>query len=138
MVSRAAVSHGTESIVIRNGVQKGARRARFVVGLVAGVLASVFSAVPVEARSLSFEERVAAQRAIEQVYWSHRIWPKENSAPKPALSGVLPDRAIRARVEDYLKKSNALATYWQRPITAVWTGTEMIVWGGGDFNMYCY
>jgi hypothetical protein len=33
---------------------------------------------PVAPRSLNFEERVAAQRAIEQVYWSHRIWPKEN------------------------------------------------------------
>jgi hypothetical protein len=25
---------------------------------------------------LTFEERVAYQRSIEQVYWHHRIWPK--------------------------------------------------------------
>ena len=29
-------------------------------------------------RVLTFEDRVAAQRAIEEVYWRHRIWPKEN------------------------------------------------------------
>ena len=32
---------------------------------------------------LTFEERVSYQRAIEEVYWRHRIWPKENSRPKP-------------------------------------------------------
>ncbi len=69
------------------------------------------------ARDLGFEERVAAQRAIEEVYWRHRIWPRENPAPKPPLSVVLPDDAIRAKVEDYLRKSNALETWWQRPIT---------------------
>jgi hypothetical protein len=34
---------------------------------------------------LSLDERVAYQRAIEEVYWRHRIWPKENRAPKPLL-----------------------------------------------------
>jgi hypothetical protein len=28
-------------------------------------------------RTLTFAERVAYQRAIEEVYWRHRIWPKE-------------------------------------------------------------
>src|SRR6266550_2806186 len=28
-----------------------------------------------QARTLSFAERVAYQRAIEDVYWRHRIWP---------------------------------------------------------------
>src|SRR4051812_37786622 len=28
-------------------------------------------------RTLSFAERVAYQRAIEDVYWRHRIWPKD-------------------------------------------------------------
>jgi N-acetylneuraminic acid mutarotase len=75
--------------------------------------------VAASARSdLTFEERVAAQRAIEQVYWSHRIWPKENAAPKPPLSAVLPEAAIRAKVEDYLRASNALDRFWHRPISA--------------------
>ena len=30
-----------------------------------------------QSRTLSFADRVAYQRAIEDVYWRHRIWPKE-------------------------------------------------------------
>src|SRR5262245_10935955 len=40
-------------------------------------------------RMLTFAERVAYQRAIEDVYWRHRIWPKENPDPKPSLDAVL-------------------------------------------------
>ena len=36
-------------------------------------------------RSLSFADRVAYQRAIEEVYWRHRIWPKERPDSKPSL-----------------------------------------------------
>ena len=39
-------------------------------------------------RGFSFVERVAFQRAIEDVYWRHRIWPKENPDPKPELDTV--------------------------------------------------
>ena len=69
------------------------------------------------ARELTFEERVTAQKTIEQVYWNHRTWPETNRGPKPPLSRVLPDAAIRAKVANYLKESNALAKTWQRPIT---------------------
>ena len=59
----------------------------------------VFAAAPtVQARDLSFEQRVAAQKAIEQVYWNHRIWPKENPGPKPLLSTVMPDSATVAGI----------------------------------------
>jgi hypothetical protein len=43
--------------------------------------------------AITFEERVAAQRAVEEVYWNHRLWPKENPGPKPPLSAVIPDAA---------------------------------------------
>ena len=85
------------------------------------VLLLGFSNVATDAASpsgLSFEERVAAQRAIEEVYWRHRIWPAANPTPKPPLPAVLPDETIRSKVEDYLKKSDALALWWQRPVTA--------------------
>ena len=68
-------------------------------------------------RSLSFEDRVVAQRNIEQVYWSHRIWPESNPGPKPALDQVLPDTLIRGRVADYLAKTEALDHFWGRPLT---------------------
>ena len=34
-----------------------------------------------QAETLGFAERVAYQRAIEEVYWRHRIWPKERLIP---------------------------------------------------------
>ena len=68
--------------------------------------------------TLSFAERVAAQRAIEEVYWRHRTWPESNPGPKPGLDEVLPPDRIAARVEDDLRKSAALEAFWGRPITA--------------------
>lgn len=79
----------------------------------------------VQARDLTFEDRVKAQEAIERVYWSHRVWPIENPQPKPPLSAVMSAEAIRAKVEDYLKKSSALETWWKRPVTAGQLQAEM-------------
>jgi hypothetical protein len=70
-----------------------------------------------QARDLTLDERVTAQTAIEQIYWSHRIWPRENQGPKPALSEVVPHSAIRAKIEDTLKKSNAFQEYSGRSIS---------------------
>jgi N-acetylneuraminic acid mutarotase len=62
------------------------------------------------------EQRVAAQTAIEDVYWRHRIWPADNPAPKPSLGQVLPASVVRARVEDYLQESQTLERLWARRI----------------------
>ena len=67
---------------------------------------------------LTLKQRVEYQKAIEQVYWNHRLWPKENQKAKPALAEVMSDSMIEAKVEDALRKSNALEKYWNRPITA--------------------
>src|SRR5438045_3961696 len=75
---------------------------------------------PPAAAGLTFAQRVAYQRAIEEIYWRHRIWPRdggENSKPKPSLDEVMSARQIERKVEDYLRNSQALADYWQRPIT---------------------
>src|SRR5437867_8494667 len=69
-------------------------------------------------RTLSFAERVAYQRAIEDVYWRHRIWPRERPDPKPALNAVMSQEQLEMKVADYVRKSQALEDYWQRPITA--------------------
>jgi N-acetylneuraminic acid mutarotase len=67
-------------------------------------------------RTLSFAERVAYQRAIEDVYWRHRIWPKENPNPKPSLDAVMSQTQLEKKVTDYLRNSQTLEDY--RPITA--------------------
>src|SRR5262249_27301745 len=76
-------------------------------------------------RTLTFEERVSYQRAIEEVYWRHRIWPKDNSNPKPSLDAVMSQAQLEKKVADYLRNSQALEQYWQRPITAAQLQAEM-------------
>jgi N-acetylneuraminic acid mutarotase len=56
-------------------------------------------------RTLTFAERVAYQRAIEEVYWRHRIWPNDNPQPKPPLDAIVSERQIEQKIEDYLRKS---------------------------------
>ena len=90
-----------------------------------GKLFASFPAANVSNRTLTFTDRVAFQRAIEEVYWRHRIWPKENSGPKPSLDAVISQAALEKKVRDYLRKSQALEDYWQRPITAEQLQAEM-------------
>jgi N-acetylneuraminic acid mutarotase len=76
-------------------------------------------------RTLTFADRVAYQRAIEEVYWRHRIWPAANAGPKPPLDRVMSQAQLEKKVEDYLRDSQALADYWQRPITPDQLQAEM-------------
>ena len=69
------------------------------------------------AGSITLEDRIQAQRAIERVYWQHRLWPTDNPAPKPSIDAVMPPRDLASRVATYLKKSHALDEVWHRPIT---------------------
>ena len=62
-------------------------------------------------QTLTFAERVAYQRAIEDVYWRHRVWPEENRSPKPSLDEVMSAEQIEKKVEDYLRDSQALGAY---------------------------
>jgi hypothetical protein len=54
-------------------------------------------------RTLTFAERLAYLRAIEDVYWRHRIWPKENPDPKPPLDAVISQAQLEKKVEQYLR-----------------------------------
>src|SRR2546430_4126218 len=86
---------------------------------------AAFGANAHQSRSLSFADRVAYQRAIEDVYWRHRIWPKERLDPKLSLDKVMSQTQIEKKVEDYLRNSQTLEDYWQRPITADQLQAEM-------------
>jgi N-acetylneuraminic acid mutarotase len=76
-------------------------------------------------RTLTFDERVSYQRAIEEVYWLHRIWPNERPDPKPSLDAVMSQAQLEKKVTDYLRNSQTLENYWQRPITAEQLQAEM-------------
>ena len=90
-------------------------------------LAKLGNALPTAVfyKTLSFADRVAYQSAIEDVYWRHRIWPDTNPGPKPSLDAVMSQAQIEKKVEDYLRNSQALEDYWQRPITADQLQAEM-------------
>ncbi|MBZ0089194.1 MAG: hypothetical protein K8H90_02320, partial [Thermoanaerobaculia bacterium] len=62
--------------------------------------------------ALGFEERVVCQERIETVYWSHRVWPSENLAPKPSREQVMPRDVIAAKVERNLLYEAALEQVW--------------------------
>lgn len=47
------------------------------------------------ARALTYEERLQCIKAVEQVNWQYRIWPKENTGSKPAFAHVMSDEALR-------------------------------------------
>ena len=79
-------------------------------------------------RAFSFAERVAYQRAIEDVYWQHRIWPRnggENPNPKPSFDAVMSQAQLENKVAGYLRDSLMLQDHWQRPITAEQLQTEI-------------
>src|SRR4029077_8462136 len=73
----------------------------------------------------TFAERAAYQRAIEEVYWRHRIWPRENPDPKPPLDAVISQEKLEKKVEDYLRNSQELEDHWQRPLRAEQLQAEM-------------
>src|SRR5262245_57620442 len=77
------------------------------------LLAVVSVAVPASpgSRALTFEQRVAAQRAIEQVYYRH-----QEGATLP-FDEAVPRDLLEAKVRDYLLESAALEQRWGRPIT---------------------
>src|SRR5437667_10718802 len=96
--------------------------------MVSGALLAFFrpeAPAKVFQRTLTFQERVAYQRAIEEVYWRHRIWPKERPDSKPSLDAVMSQTQLEQKVADYLRNSEALEDYWQRPITADQLQAEM-------------
>ena len=84
------------------------------------------TAKPAQQRAmLTLADRVAYQRAIEEVYWRHRIWPKERPDPKPSLDQVMPAAQLEEKVEDYLRNSQALEDYWKAPLSAEQLQAEM-------------
>jgi N-acetylneuraminic acid mutarotase len=88
--------------------------------MITGTLLAFFrseASTNVSHATLTFAQRIAYQRAIEEVYWRHRIWPKENLKPKPSFDMVMSQAQIEKKVEHYLSNSQALEDYWQRPLT---------------------
>jgi hypothetical protein len=93
--------------------------------MVSGALLLSFRSVARDSnRTLTFAQRVGYPRAIEKVYWRHRIWPKKRPDPKPSLDAAMSQAQLEKKVADYLRSSQALEDYWQRPLTGA-TGCKI-------------
>src|SRR5436190_1591562 len=104
------------------------RGASYLLLLLAGTAMAFFgpeAPTKVMPRTLTFAERVSYQRAIEDVYWRHRIWPKENPNSKPSLDAVMSQAQLEKKVEDYLVNSEALEDYGKEPLSAEQLQAEM-------------
>ncbi|HYV86157.1 MAG TPA: hypothetical protein VFB49_09615 [Patescibacteria group bacterium] len=103
----------------------------FAAGIVASWLATptgiASAAAPssVHAQQAPRPDAVDERRAVEAVYWSHRVWPTSNPGAKPSLNDVLPRSAISARVDDGYRKHGAVERYWNRSITGEMVQAEM-------------
>ena len=96
--------------------------------MLAGTLLGFFRPGPeanVSKKNLTFAERVAYQRAIEEVYWRHRIWPEQRLDPKPPLDSVISQAQLEKKVTAYLRDSDVLQHSQDGPITAEKLQAEM-------------
>ena len=111
------------------------RGAFYLVLLLAGTLLAFFplkTPAKADQRTLTFAERVAYQRGIEEVYGPHRIWPKENLNPKPSLVAVMSQADLERKVQTICanhrrwritgKEPSVLSSYKLRWI--VWLATR--------------
>ena len=89
------------------------------------VMPALLKAADAPARGNSLEARVACQILIQDLRWSHQIWPDENPTPKPARSEVLSDAQIRAAVEENLRMEAALKERYGISIDAAMLQAEM-------------
>jgi N-acetylneuraminic acid mutarotase len=80
-------------------------------------------AAPGGSSGLSLEERVACQRAVEQVYWRHR--GGASGAPRRPFEQAVPEAVLRRKAEDAVRKSVALAQWWNTTITPTQLQAEL-------------
>jgi len=81
-------------------------------GLLTLLVLACLSAVHADTATLSFDERVRAQEAIERVYHAHRIGELR------AFEQATPTVQIEQEVTRYLRQSVALETIWGIQVTA--------------------
>ena len=62
---------------------------------------------------------------------------RERPDPKPSLDAVMSQAQLEKKVEDYLRNSQALEDYWQRPITLSSCKLRWIAWHSTPDSQKC-
>jgi hypothetical protein len=83
------------------------------------------SAPVTRGRALTRAERIEAQTAIERVFYNHRIWPKDNPAPKPSFEEMIPATLIEKKAGEPVRLSAALGHLWNIAITPAMLQAEL-------------
>ena len=85
---------------------------RLATGLVViGIVCSSGFAAEQGQRTLTFDERVTAQAAIERVYYAHQIGATKK------FDEMIPRTVLEAKVRRYIEQTAALNTYWKTAVT---------------------
>lgn len=96
-------------MLVLTGTRKYLSLTKNVLAVITTLILSVSWVTKVTAETtFSLDQRVACQTVIEDIRWSHRIWPSENNSTKPQRSEILNDQQIRVKVEDGLRMEAAL------------------------------
>jgi uncharacterized repeat protein (TIGR01451 family) len=61
---------------------------------------------------LTFEQRVACVEKVEDVYWSHRVWPEGNPGDRPLLNTIVSRQEIAAGVDRSLLLEATIQSQW--------------------------
>ena len=85
-------------------------RLGILVGLLLLATSTAVAAEP-PPRTLTFEDRVKAQEAIERVYYSHQIGAKK------LFEQAVPRSVLESKVHKYLDETAALKVYWKTAVT---------------------
>jgi len=94
-------------------------RAPFRPGLLACLMVLLLPAPALAQRVLTFEERVAAQEAIERVYYGY-----QTGAVAP-FEAAVPRAVVERKVRTALAQSAALEALWGTPVTAAMLRAEL-------------
>ncbi len=84
---------------------------RYLAPLLLCLLPATGLSVRASAVGLTFEQRVAAQRAIERIYQSHRL------GTDASTEAAVPAEVLEKKVRTYLAQSEALSSWWNSPLT---------------------
>ena len=76
-------------------------------------------------RTLTLQERVVVSTRYRRSLLASSHLAKREFQPKPSLDAVMSQAQLEKKVKDYLRNSQALEDYWQRPITAEQLQAEM-------------
>jgi N-acetylneuraminic acid mutarotase len=99
---------------------------RLAAGLMVPFVCSAVLAHGAAHRTLTYEDRVKAQTAIERIYYTHQLGAKKS------FDAAMPRTAIEAKVRKYLEQSAALSSYWKTAITDAALVRELERMAGGS------